>query len=227
MTTRRARFSVSNLAAVFLIGLLAGCGDDGDSSLTNSNPGINDLNVVVAFGDSITQGSECACVPYPARLSGLIGKIVYNTGVGGSNASANVGRTQQAINKYHPAFMIILYGVNDVIHGDATEGIAAALAQMVLICKQNNVVPVLMTYPRPILGHNLFAGGTVSLNRSIRALASAEGIKCVDLEREFSAGPDPIYPEWPMTDATLMGPDGLHPNDAGTQVIALACADLF
>jgi len=227
MTTRRARFSVSNLAAVFLIGLLAGCGDDGDSSLTNNNPGINDLNVVVAFGDSITQGSECACVPYPARLSGLIGKIVYNTGVGGSNASANVGRTQQAINKYHPAFMIILYGVNDVIHGDSTEGIAAALAQMVLICKQNNVVPVLMTYPRPILGHNLFAGGTVSLNRSIRALASAEGIRCVDLEREFSAGPDPIYPEWPMTDATLMGPDGLHPNDAGTQVIALACADLF
>ena len=227
MTTRRARFSVSNLAAVFLIGLLAGCGDDGDSSLTNNNPGINDLNVVVAFGDSITQGSECACVPYPARLSGLIGKIVYNTGVGGSNASANVGRTQQAINKYHPAFMIILYGVNDVIHGDATEGIAAALAQMVLICKQNNVVPVLMTYPRPILGHNLFAGGTVSLNRSIRALASSEGIRCVDLEREFSAGPDPIYPEWPMTDATLMGPDGLHPNDAGTQVIALACADLF
>ena len=227
MTTRRARFSVSNLAAVFLIGLLAGCGDDGDSSLTNSNPGINDLNVVVAFGDSITQGSECACVPYPARLSGLIGKIVYNTGVGGSNASANVGRTQQAINKYHPAFMIILYGVNDVIHGDATEGIAAALAQMVLICKQNNVVPVLMTYPRPILGHNLFAGGTVSLNRSIRALASAEGIRCVDLEREFSAGPDPIYPEWPMTDATLMGPDGLHPNDAGTQVMALAFADLF
>ena len=227
MTTRRVRFSVPNLAAVFLIGLLAGCGDDGDSSLTNSNPGINDLNVVVAFGDSITQGSECACVPYPARLSGLIGKVVYNTGVGGSNASANVGRTQQAINKYHPAFMIILYGVNDVIHGDATEGIAAALAQMVLICKQNNVVPVLMTYPRPILGHNLFAGGTVSLNRSIRALASAEGIRCVDLEREFSAGPDPIYPEWPMTDATLMGPDGLHPNDAGTQVIALACADLF
>ena len=227
MTIQRSRLSVSNLAAVFLFGLLTGCGTNGDSSLNNDNPGNNDLNVVVAFGDSITQGSECACVPYPARLSGLIGKVVYNTGVGGSNASANVGRTQQAIDKYHPAFMIILYGVNDVIHGDATGGIAAALAQMVFICKQNNVVPVLMTYPRPILGHNLFAGGTISLNRSIRALASSEGIKCVDLEREFSAGPDPIYPEWPMTDATLMGPDGLHPNDAGTQVIALSCADLF
>ena len=25
----------------------------------------------------------------------------------------------------------------------------------------------------------------------------------------------------------VMEPDGLHPNDAGTQIIALACADLF
>ena len=227
MTIRRSRLSVSNLAAVFLFGLLAGCGSNGDSSLTNNNPGSNDLNVVVAFGDSITQGSECSCAPYPARLAALIGKVVCNTGIGGSSASDNVGRTQEAINKYHPAFMFILYGVNDVIHGDGTAGIAAALTQMVFICKQNNVVPVLMTYPRPILGHQLFAGGTLSLNRSIRQIASAEGIKCVDLEEEFSAGSDPLFPEWPTTDPALMGPDGLHPNDAGTQVIALACADLF
>ena len=227
MTIRRSRLSVSNLAAVFLFGLLAGCGSNGDSSLTNNNPGSNDLNVVVAFGVSITQGSECSCAPYPARLAALIGKVVCNTGIGGSSASDNVGRTQEAINKYHPAFMFILYGVNDVIHGDGTAGIAAALTQMVFICKQNNVVPVLMTYPRPILGHQLFAGGTLSLNRSIRQIASAEGIKCVDLEEEFSAGSDPLFPEWPTTDPALMGPDGLHPNDAGTQVIALACADLF
>lgn len=207
--------------------LLAGCGSDGDSALTNKNPGANDLNVVVAFGDSITQGSECACAPYPARLSGLIGKIVYNTGVGGSRAGDNVGRTQQAIDKYRPAFMIIMYGINDIIHGGNPDGIAGYVNQMVLVCKQNNVVPVLMTYPRPIAGHTLFAGGTIALNRNIRAIAKAEGIRCVDLEKEFSAGPDPLFAEWPLTDANLMEPDGLHPNDAGTQVMALACADLF
>ena len=217
---------ISTALATLAMGVAGGCGSD-DSSLENKNPGLNDLNVVVAFGDSITQGSECACAPYPARLAGLIGKIVYNTGVGGSRASENVGRTQTAINKYHPAFMFILYGVNDVIHGDSAEGAAAAVNQMVLVCKQNNVVPVLMTYPRPIAGHNLFSGKTITLNRSIRSIAKMEGIKCVDLEKEFSAGPDPIYPEWPMTDANLMQPDGLHPNDAGTQIIALACADLF
>ena len=226
MSIRRFRLSGSTGIVLLALGLLAGCGS-GDSALENNNPGGNDLNVVVAFGDSITQGSECSCAPYPARLAALIGKVVYNTGIGGSSANSNVGRTQEAINKYHPAFMFILYGVNDVIHSDGTSGIAAALSQMVFICKKNNVVPVLMTYPRPILGHQLFAGGTLSLNRSIRQIASAEGIKCVDLEQEFSAGSDPLFPEWPTTDPNLMSPDGLHPNDAGTQIIALACADLF
>ncbi len=226
MSIRRFKLSGSTGTALLVMGLLAGCGS-GDSALENNNPGANDLNVVVAFGDSITQGSECSCTPYPARLSGLIGKVVYNTGVGGSTASDNVGRTQEAIDKYHPAFMFILYGVNDVIHGANAGGTVGALSRMVFICKQNNVVPVLLTYPRPILGHQLFAGNVIALNKSIRQLASAEGIKCVDLEQEFSSGSDPLFPEWPMTDPNLMGPDGLHPNDAGTQIMALACADLF
>ncbi len=226
MNVRRFRGLGSTGAMALVLGLLVGCGG-GDSALENNNPGNNDLNVVVAFGDSITQGSECSCVPYPARLAGLVGKIVYNTGVGGSTASDNVGRTQEAINKYHPAFMFILYGVNDIIHSSNAGSAAGALNQMVAICKRNNVVPVLMTYPRPILGHQLFAGGVITLNKNVRMIAAAEGIKCVDLEKEFSSGADPLYPEWPTTDPALMGPDGLHPNDAGTQIIALACADLF
>ena len=226
MNGRHGWVSFASGAAFLAAFLLAGCGS-GDSALQNKNPGTNDLNVVVAFGDSITQGSECACVPYPARLSAMIGKIVYNTGIGGSTAVSNVGRTQDAINKYHPAFMLILYGVNDIIHGDGADAASGAVNQMVLICKQNNVVPVLMTYPRPILGHNLFSGKTIALNRNIRAIAQAENVRCIDLEKEFTSGPDPLYAEWPMTDAALMEPDGLHPNDAGTQIIALACADQF
>ena len=222
--TFRLGGSVVSVALVF--GLLAGCGG-GDSKLENKNPGLNDLNVVVAFGDSITQGSECRCVPYPARLSGLIGKIVYNTGIGGSEAGSNVGRTQSAINKYHPAFMLILYGVNDVIMGRNVNGILGALNQMVLICKQNNVVPVLATYPVPIAGHKLFAYNTIMLNNGIRTISSANGIPYVDLERDFSMGEDPANSNWVVPNPLLYEPDGLHPNDAGTQIMALAFADLF
>lgn len=214
------------LALAVGVGLASGC-DSGDDKLENKNPGLNDLNVVVAFGDSITQGSECPCVPYPARLSGLIGKIVYNTGVGGSSAQGNVGRTQSAIDKYHPAFMLILYGVNDIIHSHGVAPTIGAVNQMVLVCKQNNVVPVVATYPVPILGHELFAYNTQMLNEGIRAIAAAEGIKCVDLEMELAGEPDPANPAETDADPSLMGPDGLHPNDAGTQIMALAFADLF
>lgn len=212
-------------ASLMMLGLVAGCGG-GNSPLSNDNPGLNDLNVVVAFGDSITQGSECRCAPYPARLSGLIGKIVYNTGIGGSEAAGHVGRTQSAINKYHPAYMLILYGVNDVIMGHNVNGILGALSQMVAICKQNNVVPVLATYPIPIAGHRLFAYNTVMLNSGIRTIAAANGIRCVDLEGEFATGADPST-GWTLPNPLLYEPDGLHPNDAGTQIMALAFADLF
>ena len=55
MNTGRVRFSIARLAAAAGLWLLAGCGS-GDDGLENKNPGANDLNVVVAFGDSITAG---------------------------------------------------------------------------------------------------------------------------------------------------------------------------
>lgn len=207
--------TVSSFFAASLALALFGCGGGDGGGLSNKDPGNNDVNVVVAFGDSITQGSQCPCTPYPARLGGMIGKSVANAGIAGSVATENVGRTQSAIDKYHPGFMLILYGVNDVIHGHALDGVVAALDQMVNICLDNHVVPVLATYPHPITSHAIFGPRTARLNELIKSLASSRGVKCVNLESEFNANP-----EWYM-------PDGLHPNDAGTQVMALAFADLF
>ena len=51
-------------------------------------------------------------------------------------------------------------------------------------------------------------------------------MRCVDLEREFAGPADPAT-GIAGTERSLMNDDGLHPNDAGTQVMALAFADLF
>ena len=196
---------------------LAGCSDDdsGGGGLKNKDPGGNDLNVVVTFGDSLTQGNYCSCPSYPSRLAGMIGKAVYNTGVSGSMASENIERTQGAIDRFHPAFMLILYGYNDIVHSFGVPSTIEALDQMVVICKENHVVPVLATYPEPIGDHAAYAPTVLVLNSRIRALANTHGISCVDLQPEFADS------------TTLMEDDGLHPNDAGTQVMAISFAELF
>lgn len=196
---------------------LVGCSDDdgGGGGLKNNDPGGNDLNVVVTFGDSLTQGNYCSCPSYPSRLAGMIGKAVYNTGVSGSMASENIERTQGAIDRFHPAFMLILYGYNDIVHSFGVSSTIEALDQMVEICKENHVVPVLATYPEPIGDHAAYAPTVLVLNSKIRALANTHGISCVDLQPEFA------------NSTTLLEDDGLHPNDAGTQVMAISFADLF
>ncbi|MBR4190177.1 MAG: hypothetical protein IKQ55_09485 [Kiritimatiellae bacterium] len=196
----------------------AGCGGGGGGGgLGNDDPGDNDKNVVIAFGDSLTAGEVQPA--YPAILSGLIGKNVTNDGAYGSTAAAGASRCSRVISSRKGAYMLILYGINDLLFGRSTSNIAGSLEKIVNTCKNNHVVPVLATYPIPIHGHEIFAGGTYRLNNAIRALATAHGIKCVDLEKEFLDGGDP--------DPALYLEDGLHPNAEGTKVMALAFADLF
>ena len=213
------RFLAFLLCLPVAIGLFAaGCGGGGGGGgISNDDPGDNDPNVVIAFGDSLTAGEVPP--PYPSILAGLIGKTVTNDGSYGSTAAAGSGRVSGVISARKGAFMLILYGINDIMFGRSTSEIAGSLGKIVDTCRDKHVVPVLATYPIPIHGHELFAGATYRLNSAIRDLASSRGIKCVDLEKEFLDGSDP--------DASLYLEDGLHPNAQGNQVMALAFADLF
>jgi lysophospholipase L1-like esterase len=219
MRSKIIRFFAAAALCVAFAGLLAGCSDDdGGGGLSNANPGDNNLMVVAAFGDSMTYGSG-PYVPYPSRLAPLIGKTVHNAGISGSKAVSNVGRMQSVVDRYKPAYVLVLYGINDVIHSESTGSIVGALDRMILIAKQNNVVPVIATYPM-LWGrkYGIFAASAGRLNEGIRGLASTHGIPLVDLEKEFMAGGVP--------NESLYS-DGLHPNDAGTDLIALAFASLF
>lgn len=212
------RVSAILLCAALVGGFAAaGCGGGGGGGLSNDDPGYNDTNVVIAFGDSLTAGESQPS--YPAILPGLIGKVVTNDGSYGSTAAAGSGRCAGVIANRKGAFMLVLYGINDILFGRSTDNIAGSLEKIVNTCRDNHVVPVLATYPIPIHGHEIFAGATYRLNNAIRNLASAYDLHCVDLEKEFLDGSDP--------DPNLYMEDGLHPNAEGNRIMALAFADIF
>ena len=210
------RIDIRSLSLALGLAVWAGCGGGGpDNGLRNKNPGDNDVNVVAAYGDSITLGDRCECTPYPARLQELIGKTVVNAGSDGTMAIENVDRVRTVIQASRPGFLLILYGHNDITHGVQTSSIVEALRSMAEICLEEHVVPVLATYPEPTGDHAAYAPRELVFNDHVRDLARDLGVACVDLEKEFAGGED------------LTIGDGLHPNDAGTQIIALAFADLF
>lgn len=218
---------LTRLLALFCgLAVLAGCDSD-DGALRNSNPGSNNKNVVAAFGDSITMGNRCPCPPYPSQLPPFIGKTVYNAGINGTRARDSIGRTQQVIDAYRPAYMLILYGVNDLIHSMGVPSTLAAVEEMIKICKQNNVAPAIATYPVPVKSYRLFAPNIIALNKGIRSLAKSHGIPCVDLEREFALPGFPDAAGDVQSDETLFTGEGLHPNTVGTIIMARVFADVF
>ncbi len=198
------------LAAI--LALSAGC-EKKDEKLAPQDLGDNNPNLCVAVGDSITAGSELAATPWPARLAALTGKQVVNLGVPGQKAVSAVGQVSAAAAAYKPGYLLILYGANDVIGRVDPLAIAGSIRAMVQAARANQCVPVVATLTPMIGVHAVFQGGVSALNPWIRKLAAEEGAILVDLEAEFGDGEG------------LFNADGLHPNDAGTQLIALAFAD--
>lgn len=202
------------LLAVAGLGLAAGCDDGDDDKKKPTDVGDNDINTVLCIGDSITDG-ECAPAgaPYPSRLAGLSGKRTINEGVCGSTTATGVGRIGTLLERNNPGFVCILYGINDLTFGRGRTEMLTNLRSMVQAAKGNKSVPILATLLPTYDSHGFIAGEVVKANDSIRQLARDEGARLCDLEQEFG------------NNRALIQVDGLHPSDAGNQVIAAAFND--
>jgi acyl-CoA thioesterase-1 len=169
--------------------------------------------VVVALGDSITQGVDGGGTPWPARLAALDGKTVINAGIEGTESSDGVARIQDLLLEYQPGYITILYGANDVIMGADQSFTIGNLTAMIQMARANKTVPILATLTPSYGEHAIWDSTIQRLNDAIRTLASNENVTLVDLAAEFGNNPD------------LFISDGLHPNDQGNQIIALAFND--
>ena len=192
----------------------------------------------LAFGDSLTEGQDGIAAPtgtggyvplvvrpeiaYPTRLQEkLIARYVaqtpqvINRGVGGERATTGVNRLPTEITSVRPEVVLLLEGANDIAGGNAAglTPAANALRTMVRDTRSRGLPVFLATLPPqdPTRPRGSGAALVVPLNDLIRRIALEEGAVLVDLFAAFNG------------DLTLLGPDGLHPNEAGY----LRMADTF
>ncbi len=108
---------------------------------------------------------------------------------------------------------MILFGTNDVLSGRDPAQSKECLRTMIQAVKRAGAIALIGTIP-PMNGPKADLAPVVDeLNGHIRAVASEEGARLVNVAGEFGDG------------SGMLLSDGFHPNDTGTQAIAFAFAE--
>ena len=187
--------------------------------------GTNGPNTYMAFGDSITFGDGSSDGQgYRGRLQQKLqtyfnAATMFNDGIEGGKTERAVERIQPALDQYHPAYAVILYGTNDWNLVDCQMYRPACLTienlrTVVRTAVAAHTLPILGTIipSNPGLNppeRNVWVAAT---NDKIRQLATEENVTLADPWALFPTGPE-------LGDLFA---DHVHPNDAGHELIARA-----
>jgi lysophospholipase L1-like esterase len=187
----------------------------------------------MAFGDSLTEGKlrpfgadfqvDGGPHSYPSILKRLLTEryagqtvTVENEGFGGEPAVKSFERFLRAIATHSPEVLLLMHGVNDLI-GEGGEDAkirrtADTIDELVEIALDRGLTVFVATLPPFGPGGKASCQECVApLNDRIRSSAAARGAVLVDVFAAWGGKPDP-----------LMGPDGIHPTEAGYEAIAKA-----
>jgi lysophospholipase L1-like esterase len=183
----------------------------------------------LTFGDSLTEGKlsitlsmlvDSPAHSYPAKLLKLLqdrytaqNPVVLNDGFGGELAVGSANRLTDAIDDHRPDVVLLMHGVNDLNSG--APGIVQSTTEGIEELTKRALQAGLPTYVAtlPPLGPGGKAGCPECVepfNDRVRAMVAAKGAILVD-----------VHAAWGNRTG-LMGADGIHPTDAGYQVIAEA-----
>jgi lysophospholipase L1-like esterase len=173
--------------------------------------------VFLAFGDSITKGMIFDT--YPGRLDAKLrqryqtqGTSTFNDGVDGERVSPDgLNRLSPTISARRAQVLLLMEGSNDLNGGSAgaTRGLDG-LTEMVRLAKGRGLTVFLATIPpqRPGAQRAFTQPQVPGFNDNVRAIAQREGATLVDVYAAM------------IGDLSLIGPDDLHPNERGHEVIA-------
>lgn len=191
-----------------------GEGGGSNSDYSDHDFGGNDPHLYLAFGDSITYGynpDNSSQQSYPDKLAKKLFTTVINEGWPGDTTYDAMRGVNQLLSDYKPGYLLILFGANDCIWWPwDVGGIINNLRYIIQSAKNNKTIPVIATLT-PFLGPH--DGGSwvhcvKDTNEGIRELAVEQDIPLADLDAAFN---------W---SSRYMSSDGLHPNNAGYELIA-------
>jgi lysophospholipase L1-like esterase len=180
----------------------------------------------MAFGDSISEGVGSSddtgyCRRLEARLRGHFGvAVVEADGMSGTDSHRGARRVGKALARHRPSATLVLYGTNDWDETGTETVTVNSLRRIVRQVKVAHSLPFLATLIPTNVGSDARASAERNrwvdrINTRIRGLAREEGAVLVDLEAAFARVSEP----------KRFYSDGLHPNDAGYEVIAATFFD--
>lgn len=198
----------------------------------------SDLLKIVAFGDSITEGTyggadSAQTWPFVLRYllneAGIRSKVI-KMGLPGETAPEGLRRFKRHVVRFNPGIVLIMYGANDSYAPSGNENPAVSaqqfmdsLEQMILQSKEHQILPVLMT-TTPISLEGIFSEDPQtdnSHNANVRkymgmvnSIALKNGVHLIDHFR--------VWMEMDENVSILQKylPDGVHPNVEGNRLIA-------
>jgi acyl-CoA thioesterase-1 len=167
--------------------------------------------IIVAFGDSLTQGHVLSEKDaYPAQLEGKLmaeglGVKVINAGVNGETSSGALSRLQWIL-KLKPDIVILETGANDGFRGIKPELIERNIREIVRILKENGVTVVLAGMQ---MLSNLGEEYTAAFKAVYPRVAQDQALILIPFFLEGVAG-----------EPGLNLPDGIHPTAEGHRMVA-------
>ena len=126
---------------------LGGCADEQSRFAP-----IDKNSVIVAFGDSLTQGTGAKSTEsYPAILAELSGHKVVNAGVAGEVSKKGLARLPEILSNHNPTLVILCHGGNDLLRKLGVEQLKENLVEMIRQIQERGAQVLLVGVPKPSL----------------------------------------------------------------------------
>lgn len=190
-----------------MAGLLSACIDSGGGG----GSGTSGPQTVLVIGDSISGATNYPGVPpWPSIVAGMVPEwTVVNRATSGEKMNGGRAKVGGLLETYQPNTLVIFYGSNNAIQGD-TAFFESDLRATIQAGKAAGAKVVVCTIPNMYGSRSIYNGRVGGINASVRAAAGGEGAGVININGEFGTTSEDLFP------------DGLHPNLAGQNIIAVS-----